>query len=505
MQGRKVYQEKLFTNFQLSEYVPADNLYRKIDELIDFQFIYGRTSKYYGREGRKSVDPVVFMKLMLVGYLENINSDRRIIESSKLRMDILLFIGYDLGEQLPWHSTLSRTRQLYGQEVFTEVFRAVLRQCIDKGMVSGRRQAVDGFFVKANASLDGMVEREILDDAEQFVKELEGNVDESGLRPVKIPKRKGRRYPGLAPKKNAGNRTHYNPKDPDAKMSIKPGKAMALNYLGEVSVDTSSHVITHIQAFTAEKHDHQCLAEIIPQIVSTLGGDGLEVEEVLADKGFSSGQAIKSLEEHGITGYIPNRGRFMFQRSGFTYDPDSDSFTCPSGKKLTYKNTYNEGGYFNKHYTISSKDCSHCPLADQCAAYRNKKRGALIKETVDRPFYERMHHRMQTRKATRMMKIRQSTVEPVIGTLVNFLGLRKLNTIGLSQANKCMTIAAAAYNLKKLAKYTRNRPLSTPVLVKAIKERRTNTVQGLILPLLQSIVTGQFLSNWPFYPQAVKC
>ncbi len=80
MQGRKVYQEKLFVNFQLSDHVPEDNLYRRILDLIDFDYLYKLTARYYGKEGQKSIDPVVFMKLMLVGYLENINSDRRIIE-----------------------------------------------------------------------------------------------------------------------------------------------------------------------------------------------------------------------------------------------------------------------------------------------------------------------------------------------------------------------------------------------------------------------------------------
>ncbi|MDB5157960.1 MAG: Transposase domain protein, partial [Mucilaginibacter sp.] len=110
MQGKKTHQEKLFVSFQLSDYVPADNFYRRLKEQLDLRFIYPLTAKYYGTEGQKSIDPIVFMKLMLAGYLENLNSDRRIISTSRLRMDILYFIGYDLGEELPWHSTLSRTR-----------------------------------------------------------------------------------------------------------------------------------------------------------------------------------------------------------------------------------------------------------------------------------------------------------------------------------------------------------------------------------------------------------
>ncbi len=112
--------------FQLSDYVPQDNFYRQLKGILNFNFLYPSTAKYYGSEGQKSIDPVVFMKLMLVGYLENLNSGRCIIATSRMRMDILYFIGYDLDEELPWHSTLSRTRQLYGEQEFMSLFKLVL-------------------------------------------------------------------------------------------------------------------------------------------------------------------------------------------------------------------------------------------------------------------------------------------------------------------------------------------------------------------------------------------
>jgi transposase len=452
MQGKKQYQEKLFVNFQLSERVPEDNFYRRLITIIDFSFLYSETAKYYGTEGQKSIDPVVFMKLMLVGYLENLNSDRRIINTVRLRLDILYFIGYDLDEELPWHSTLSRTRQLYGQEVFTAIFKSVLKQCIDKGMISGKRQAVDGVYVKANASLDNMMEREVLNDADVYSAELEANKEDTTI--VNIKAEDAENHKGLKLKKNPHNQTHYNPSDPDAKMSVKPGKATALNYLGEVSVDTTSHMITHIQAFTADKRDSQCLPEVIENVIENLGENGLTVEEVIADTGFSSGEALRSLEQNNITGYIPNRPQFVYERPGFTYNSEGDYYTCPNNERLTYRGVYKDGDLFNKHYRANLKQCNGCPLKDTCTVHTSKK--TLITETVDRPYYATMHLRMQSRKAKRLMKERQSTVEPVIGTLVNYLGMKRVNTKGLLNANKCLTMAAVAYNLKKLLKYRAN-------------------------------------------------
>lgn len=132
MQGKKQYSEKLFTSFQLSNHVPADNFYRRLKDQLELNWLYKSTQKYYGREGQASIDPIVFFKLILVGYLENLNSDRKIIEHSKMRLDILFFLGYDLDEALPWHSTISRTRQLYGEEVFKELFSKVLGLCVKK-------------------------------------------------------------------------------------------------------------------------------------------------------------------------------------------------------------------------------------------------------------------------------------------------------------------------------------------------------------------------------------
>jgi len=156
MQGKKNYQEKLFAHFQLSDRIPKNNFYRRLKEVLDLKFLYPLTKSYYGESGQKSIDPIVFFKMCLVGYLENIISDRNLIQHSSMRLDILYFLGYDIDEELPWHSTISRTRQLYPESVFEEVFTKILAMCIEKGMVSGHTQAIDSAPVKANASMDSL-------------------------------------------------------------------------------------------------------------------------------------------------------------------------------------------------------------------------------------------------------------------------------------------------------------------------------------------------------------
>ncbi|WP_131538555.1 transposase [Pedobacter nototheniae] len=294
MQGKKTYQEKLFISFQLSDYIPADNFYKRLNDTIDLNFVYGATAKYYGSEGQKSIDPVIFMKLMLIGYLENLSSDRKIVSTSRMRMDILYFLGYDLDEELPWHSTLSRTRQLYGMELFETLFKQVLKLCIDKGMVSGKRQAVDSAYIHANASMDSLVEREILKDASQYSRELNDNVEESSMRIVPITKKPTKRlFDKSMPMEKRSNKTHGSISDPEARISFKPGKAYRLTYTSQVSVDTAKHVITGIEAVLSDRRDSQCLPNLVERTVSNLKENGLVVDAILADTNYSSMEALK--------------------------------------------------------------------------------------------------------------------------------------------------------------------------------------------------------------------
>jgi len=150
---KKKYQEKLFTDFRLSDRISKENFYRRLKAALDLDFLYRLTKGFYGQSGQKSFDPVDFFKFCLVGYLENIPSDRRLIDHCTMRLDILYFLGYGIDEDLPWHSTLSRTRQLFPTAVFEEVFTKVFALCVESGMVGGHTQVVDSAPVKANASM----------------------------------------------------------------------------------------------------------------------------------------------------------------------------------------------------------------------------------------------------------------------------------------------------------------------------------------------------------------
>lgn len=479
MLGKKQYQEKLYTNFQLSQRVPKDNFYRKLKELLDLSFIYKLVKPYYGTEGQKSLDPVVFFKLMLVSYLENIIYDRRLMEFVNLRLDILYFINYDVDEELPWHSTISRTRKLLPKSLFEEVFNRILSICVETGMVSGRTQAIDSAYIKANASLDSIEAKQPEQSLEDHInKTYQENqedtpkrkakhdkssqeqrtiqADKNRLRDIKTEqKRFAKKQGGPKGSKNIrarylSNQTHYSPVDPDARIAVKTGKPRQLCYLSNLSVDTANHVITNIQANHADRKDSRYLIDIVRNTNHRLKENDLTLERILADAGFSSGENYKYLEDVNIEGFIPLHGQYEGTREGFTYEPEHDRWKCRNGKYVTFRKIKYQKDQPEKHYLTTRLDCKGCPYAKECLGKSKEKR---IRITLYKPEYERAKERVESMKGRIMKKKRQSTVEPVFGTLMEYMGMRKIVVRGLEQANKIMLMAGAAYNLKKLIHY----------------------------------------------------
>ncbi len=518
MQGKKDYQEKLFTGFQLSEHVPKDNFYRRLKEALDLSFLYQETKAYYGDCGQKSIDPVVFFKLCLVGYLENIISDRRLMEHCAMRMDILYFLDHNIDEPLPWHSTVSRTRQLIPEELFDQVFARVLGMCVEKGMVSGHTQAIDAAPVKANASMESLelkVPEEDLDEhlrkvrymstPDRKVKEnnasREQRTKSAGKQALDEVDNRNRRWlreqderPGRDRKggKYTSNKTHYSPTDPDARISVKPGKARKLNYQSHIGVDGANHVITHIGADLADKKDNQSLQQIVLRLKERLHQQGLLFTTVLADTGYSSGENHAFLEQHGLIGYIPAHGTYKGGPDGFEYEKEHDRWLCRNGKYVTFRKVkdeksrtpYGSGIIKKKQYFTRRSDCKGCPLKATCIGKAHEKR---IEITYYKEEYDRAIARVNSRHGKRMKAKRQSTVEPVFGTLTQFMGMRKVYTKGLQQANKCMIMAGTAYNLKKYLRYTQK--LERTI---AKEMQRSKKGLGILLNGLISLILGPF-------------
>ena len=150
-------QERLFHyGVRLGERVPQDHLLRRIDELVDFEFVRTRVSGCYGKNGHLSEDPIVIMKLMLLLFLESVKSERELLRTLPMRLDWLWILGMGLESEIPNHSVLSKARQRWGPAVFAELFERVVRLCVEAELVGGEKIHLDGSLVDADASVDSL-------------------------------------------------------------------------------------------------------------------------------------------------------------------------------------------------------------------------------------------------------------------------------------------------------------------------------------------------------------
>lgn len=458
MQGIRHRSSKLFYQFCLEEAVPADHPYRRIEEALDLRFLYRRTRGYYGSDGQKSIDPVVFFKLCLLGYLNNISGDRGLIRYCSDSLAARWLLGYDIDEALPVHSTLSRTRTLFGREVYEEVFREVLGMCVDAGLVGGTRQVADSALIKANASIDSMQRRVIMEDASAWCRQVSaenpeppegaqrdaGGDEEPGeLASAELPEEQNPRP--------RSNKTHRSGTDPDARLGRKPGKPTGMYYHGQVSVDASRGVIVGAMADYGDSEDHQSLPALLDQVQANLSAHHLHVEELIADSKYNTLKTIEGCQKAGVTAYMPNPSGYKRHRDGFSYDPATDSYRCSQGITLSYRRRDKCRDYYNKVYTSSAKDCAGCPIRSGCIT--GKQPYKTLTHSSGKAWYDQMDDRLQTPRGRRLLASRMGVVEPVLANLLHQNGMRKVYARGLEAAGKHVLMASISFNLKKWLKY----------------------------------------------------
>ena len=476
MQGSKDFSPKMFINFCLADHIPQDNFYRVLKGLLDLRFIRKKTQFLYSKTGRPSIDPVVFFKCLLIGYFENICSDRALERQINMRLDLRFFIDHDIDEQIPDHSSFCRIRKRIPLELFEDVFNHILKLCIDNGLVQGKVQSIDSAFINANASLDRMVEVKMIDrDPKDYLEEVMGqlsNKDVYGHDDEQLAKKRMERSQkslecykkyrqekytekdgGKAHRKNKrrflSNATHMSTTDPDARVAKKSSKPRMLCYYSMMSVDSLCNVITHMSAEKAHKKDSTYLIKTVNKTKERLLHLGVQMETVLADAGFSSGENYSALSQMNLEAYIPIHGGYKVEREGFVYDKQSDTYSCTEGQKLEFVHIGKAGGYYKKRYYSKKKICDKCPKRIGCVGRRGFKQ---IEHTIYKNEYDQMIDRLKSEEGQKSYALRMQTVEPVFGTLQQYYGLRWINTRGIDLANKVMIMAACAVNLKKLIK-----------------------------------------------------
>ena len=162
MQGKKEFNQRIYYNINLDCLVPDDHFLKRLERLVSFDFVRDITKSYYSHTGKPSIDPVVLVKMLLVGYLFDIRSERKLVEEITLNLAYRWYIGYDLDEEIPDHSIFSKARTRFGKKLFLDIFEKILVKCIELGLVSKEGMLIDSTIVRADASDNSMVEINLL-------------------------------------------------------------------------------------------------------------------------------------------------------------------------------------------------------------------------------------------------------------------------------------------------------------------------------------------------------
>ena len=430
MQGLQVYQPKLFYNLDIEKLIPQNHILRKIDKVFDLSFVRQLTQSFYCHSnGRPSVDPELFFRMILVGYIFGIEHDRRLCEEITCNLAYRWYCKLNLEDSIPDHSSLSKIRDRYGEKIFEVFFDKVVEVCKEKGLVNGERIITDGTLIEANASLDSMVARDAVQN---------GNTTESH-QDITAP----------LPTRKLTNKTHVSTTDPDSTLARKGGAAQKLKYKVHTSIDADSRVILDNKVTTGACHETQVYLDRLKYIENKYA---LSIQEAIADRGYGAAENIQSLMDKNIKAFIPlfssRSGQVLkIEKHGFIYNKEEDYYQCPEGKYLKRAGTYRN----NTPYRSKAKECRICPRSMNCMAIKNKRREwRYIARSTTQDFFEEQLMYMKEPFFQSAMKERMWKIEGINAEAKILHALKRAKYRGISKVQIQAYMTGAVQNLKRL-------------------------------------------------------
>jgi len=438
MMGQHDRSEALFYYFRLEDQVPENHLLRLIDRYVSFSFVRERLRDSYSETGRPSIDPELLLRILLIGYLYGITSERKLIEELRMHLAWRWFTGLGFDQEIPHHSTFSKNRHGRFAEsgLFEELFERIVHQCVGAGLVQGKHLSVDGTFVEANAAKESRVPREQLTEAAQVHYTIRQYLVElAEQNPIEEP---------------VHRQDQVSTTDPDSTYATKGGTPARMGYYDNYLVDNASCVIVGVQATAARMSQETVAAQdMLTRFAQWQGG---APESVVADTTYGNGEFLQWLADRSITAYMRTRDSIHRKRSPFfgperfTYQPEHNRYICPAGQVLNYGGRVYRNHAFN--YIGSRKKCGPCLLRPQCtsAAFR----GLVIHQ--NEPARQRARELVNTPEFARAQRQRKK-VEALFAELKNHIGLRRLRLRRLKFVREQFYLAAVAQNLKRLVRF----------------------------------------------------
>jgi transposase len=453
MGRRKSGQGQFFYSFDLDRVVPPDHLVRQIDGLLDLSWVHKELAPYYSHTGRPSIDPVLMIQMLIVGYVFAIRSERRLCSEVRVNLAYRWFCKLGIEDNIPDHSVFCRARheRFRESDALRRVFESVVATCIAAGFVGGEAFSVDASLIKADVDKRKRVSGDQpnawprAEEASRAVREYLAALDAA-----RADEKEGDRDDGGS--SSAGSRAkppkEVSMTDPQAAWVSRPGVDPFFAYDANYLIDNKAGIIVDAEGTRANRTVEITVAQTMVERVSRCFG--LWPQRLAGDTVYGAVRLLKWLVDRKITPHVPvwdksARHDGTFNRSDFVFDRERNVYTCPGGAELTSTGNIDLG--HTVYYRASKNDCSVCSLKAKCTTAVVRKITRDLNEDI------RDHVRALTStEAFQQSRRERKKIEMRFAHMKRILRLDRLRLRGLSGARDEVLLTATAQNLRRLAK-----------------------------------------------------
>jgi len=445
-------QGQLFYSFNLEEVVPDDHLVRAIADVLDLSWVRAELAPHYSALGRPSIDPVLMIRMLVVGYVFAIRSERALCREVQVNLAYRWFCGLGIEDKVPDHSVFSRARneRFRDRDIFRLVFERVVGACIASGLVGGEGFAVDASLIEADAnkhrSIPGAQWSKNIDPglAHRAVKEYLATLDDPAYGAASE----------VTPK-------FVSPSDPAAQWTGALRDAAFFAYADNYLIDVKFGIIMDVEASRAIRQAEVGASQTM--LVRTHECFGIRPQWLVGDTAYGAAPNLDWLiNTQGIAPYVPvidksKREDGTFSREDFIYDEAPDCYVCPAGKTLTTTGHIHNGDLLA--YLASVHDCRGCPLKPNCCPKTPQRK---VLRSIYEPARDVARTLAKTEAFAQSRRDRKK-VEMLFAHLKRILRLSRLRLRGPSGAQFEFTLAAIAQNLRRLARLVARPPPAASV------------------------------------------
>ena len=456
METRKKDARKNAMIVDLEMLVPQDHFLRKVERVMDYEWLYERLSPYYCADnGRPGIDPVVLIKMALLEHLYGIPSLRQTHERISDTLSFRWFLGYDLLEDIPHFSTVSYAFcKRFPPEVCEEIFEHILNKLINNRMVDPTEIYIDGTHIKASANKKKYQKEQVKKTTKVYTEQLykEVNIEREKLGKTPIEKDDDDDEHGGGTVERTVSTT-----DPDSGLFVKGEHERQFAYEAHTACDKHG-VVMGVHVTAGNIHDSVAWDELYDDVTEQFP----DVKFVTMDAAYKTPWIAKKILDGGripILPYTRNNGRKdRFRPWDYTYDEITDTFCCPRGETLRHTTTTKEG---KRIYRSTPKICRNCPCREQCGA--NAAGQKVLQTHIWQENLDLVEQLRKTEVGKDLYARRKETIERVFADAKEKHGMRYTHRRGLTRVTSWVRLKYAAMNLKKLAIWSWKTPSFTHI------------------------------------------